>query len=119
MGIEKFFHLLITQKLFFTRLSRMSDKYEGAVPEQLIIKRIEEIVKEKGGDPAALIHKERKNIEKFRDYTFLNCWTINRNESYALWKIYLKGSNGGLAIKSTVSKLKKSIENKTPEQEFF
>jgi hypothetical protein len=111
MGIEKFFHLLMAKQLFFSRLSRMTDKYEGALPEELVIERIKQIKSEEIGDPFDIIHKERKEIEKFRHFTFLNCWTINRTESYALWKIYLKGSTGGIAIKSTVSKLRRSIEN--------
>lgn len=48
-----------------------------------------------------------------RGLTLVNCWSINRTESYALWKIYLEGSKTGVAVKSTVSKLKKAIENET------
>jgi len=59
--------------------------------------------------------RERKEIEKFRDFTFINCWTINRNESFALWKIYLGGARSGVAIKSTVGKLKKSLKEDSPD----
>ena len=45
-----------------------------------------------------------------RALTLLNCWTINKHESYALWKIYLGGSKSGVAIKTTVSRLERAIK---------
>ncbi len=50
-------------------------------------------------------------INSLRELTLLNCWTINQNESYALWKIYLSGAKSGVAIRTTVGKLSRAIEN--------
>ncbi|MBA7585008.1 hypothetical protein ES708_26977 [subsurface metagenome] len=118
MGIDKFLHLITQNQLFFTRLSKMTDKYEGTLPERNFIKRMNELI-QKGIDPFPKALKEKKNLESFRNFTFLNCWTIGREESYALWKIYLGGASCGVAIKSTVSKLRKSIERETSEQDFY
>jgi len=41
----------------------------------------------------------------------VNCWTISQHESYALWKIYLGGSKAGVAIRTTISKLRNSINS--------
>jgi hypothetical protein len=119
MGIEKFLYLITSRKLFFTRLSKMTDKYEGSVPEEIFHKRLKEIAKEIEVDPFDRILNEGREIEKFRDYTFINCWTINRHESYALWKIYLKGSTCGIAIKSTVGKLKKALKSFSDKHDFY
>ncbi len=97
----------------------MTDKYEGSLPEEYFRKRLEEISKEQEGDPFDIIQKERREIEKFRNYTFINCWTVNRHESYALWKIYLKGSTSGIAIKSTVGKLKKSLNSFSDNSDYY
>ena len=56
-----------------------------------------------------------------KELVLTNCWSINQYESYALWKIYLGGEKNGVALKSTVSSLKKSIllgDDSYPE-EFF
>ena len=110
MGLEKFYHLITTKKLFFSRLSEMTDRYEGSIPEELMKSRYQELNQAGINDPYTNMLKERKQIEEFNKYTFVNCWTINTSESYALWKIYLQGSNSGVAIKSTIGKLRKSIE---------
>lgn len=37
---------------------------------------------------------------------FINCWCINKDESYLMWRAY---ANEGFAIKTTIGKLKKSL----------
>lgn len=44
-----------------------------------------------------------------RTLTLLNCWTISKHVSYALWKIYLGDPKSGVAIKTTVSRLENAI----------
>ncbi len=39
----------------------------------------------------------------------VNCWHRNKLESIAMWKLYTHG-NDGVAIQSTVRRLKDSIE---------
>lgn len=119
MGIDKFLHLITSKQLFFTRLSKMTDKYEGSLPDEILHKIIQQIHKETNGDPFDRIIKKRREFEKFKDFTFINCWAKNRNESYALWKIYLRGSSSGVAIKSTVGKLRKSLESQPDNFDFY
>ncbi len=119
MELEKFLHLILNKQLFFSRLSKMTDKYEGTLPGELVKRRIIQIAQKNKADPFEAVAKEQREIEEFRNFTFINCWSINRNESYALWKIYLRGSNSGIAIKSTISKLRKSIESIKDNPDFF
>ena len=46
-----------------------------------------------------------------KDLVLANCWSLSPHESYALWKIYLGGEKNGVAIRTTVSSLRKSIQN--------
>ncbi len=119
MSIDKFLHLIVQGKLYFSRLSKMTDKYEGTVPELMFRKKIIEILQSESDKAWENIHKEKKYLEEFRDKTFINCWSIDRDESYALWKIYLSGSSCGVAIKTTVSKLRKSLEKVKGNPDFF
>ena len=42
--------------------------------------------------------------------TLVSNWALGRDESYALWKIYLYGKKRGIAIRTTVSRLRHSLE---------
>jgi hypothetical protein len=52
----------------------------------------------------------REFTKKMRAITFVNCWHISKYEPAAMWKAYLK-SDEGVAIRSTVQRLKDSIAN--------
>ncbi|MEO0405557.1 MAG: hypothetical protein AAF193_11860 [Bacteroidota bacterium] len=113
MGLDKFLDLLASNELFFSNASQMSDQYEGVIPrrnEKYILKELKNEGLEK--DEAQFESQTRLNqANSLRASTLLNCWTINQHESYALWKIYLSGSKSGVAIKTTVSKLERAINN--------
>lgn len=47
-------------------------------------------------------------IECLKSRTLVSCWFINEKEDYAMWKIY---GNKGIAIKTTVGKLKKTLSS--------
>lgn len=53
-------------------------------------------------------------VMKLKKSTYVNCWSMGRHESYALWKIFMSGSSTGVAIRTTVSNLEKSLR---PEEQ--
>ena len=114
MSFEKFLDVILEDHLFFTKVSNMTDKNECELPK-------------KNGDILWAQSHELFNKKWFEFYalkrsTFINCWIINRFESYALWKIYLGGSKTGIAIKTNVKKLMSSINmcsNRTVEGIFL
>jgi len=116
MSLEKFLDLLINSQLFFSNLNRLTDKYEGTVYDKNFKSEVKAIMESEfnGFDEIDLNH-ERARVEILKNFTLVNCWTMRRHESYALWKIY-GGNNSSIAIKSTVSSLKDSINS--TEQEF-
>lgn len=116
LGLDKFLDLITTQELHFTQVSQFTDKFEAKVPKQTIEKQRRHLRKSSPTDRDA----EEELASKFGEYellrglSFVNCWSIDSNESYALWKIYLEGAKSGVAIQTTVGHLKKAISKSNP-----
>lgn len=101
MDFVKYMELLENEQLFFCNTKRYEDKFEGEMPESFY-KNWDENMKEG--------HKYLNEILDKKHSCYTNCWNNDEEESYALWKIYTK-SETGIAIKSTVGDLKKSLNN--------
>jgi hypothetical protein len=86
MNFTSFYRMLFTNALFFRRLDSFTDDLEGKLPE------VED--------------KHIEGLEEYKAFTLANAWSLNEEESYAMWKIYQRGDNDGIAIKSTVGILK-------------
>lgn len=123
LDISKFISILQKESLFFCRLDKLEDKFEGTSPKENVkyqenwYRQLYESGQLKTDDIEASIAKsvlERKEMEvKFKKLACVCCWNKFDIESYALWKIY-SDMNKGLMITSTIDKLKESFE-KTPE----
>lgn len=112
MTLEKFLDLLTHKRLFFTNAQNLTDGYEVSLPLNLVKAKRKELIESglSGRDlEEELAAFEFKN-HPMRDLTMVNCWSLGRHESYALWKIYLAGSHGGVAIRTKFSKVRRSIE---------
>ena len=109
MSLEKFVSILATGSLFFTRVDKFDDPFEGFTPPlltymyELIINRAEDT--EKAGLESAV-----KAMENWRKYVMCNCWHQNQEESMAMWEKY-QMRNSGIAIKTTMQNLKKSLSD--------
>ena len=109
MSLEKFVSILATGSLFFTRVDKFDDPFEGFTPPlltymyELIINRAEDT--EKAGLESAV-----KAMENWRKYVMCNCWHQNQEESMAMWEKY-QIRNSGIAIKTTMQNLKKSLSD--------
>ena len=123
MDWDKFKQVLENSSLFFANAQQLSDQYEVTFPESSIVKKQKKF-KSKG-----LRHRCSKEemdsryrgIGLKKEQVLINCWSVNRYESYALWKIYLGGNKNGVAIQSTVSSLREAvvIGNDDYPEEFF
>jgi hypothetical protein len=92
LDLARFLDLLTSSQIYFSRLDKFEDPYEGYVPaNDDYLKRIAPVF---------------NYMNKFQ---YANCWHINENESAAMWKLYLDSKNG-IAIQSTVNRLKKSLQ---------
>lgn len=116
MGLEKFLDLISSNRIRLTRASHLTDNRELRLPlDKLESDYYRSLRKDESGEAKAALSyrsvnnmKERVNLLK--EKTYVSCWSISRHDSYALWKIYLSGGKAGVAIKSTVSSLEKSID---------
>lgn len=111
MGLEKFLDLLTNQRLFFTNANNFTDGYEVSLPKNIVRARRKRL--KEGGLTGRELDEEVARFEylnqPMRDLTLVNCWSLGRHESYALWKIYLGGSKAGVAIRTNFTRLKKAI----------
>ncbi len=98
MDFTKFVEVLNSGCLHFTRIDKLGDACEGSFV-LFNPPRVNEIHERNKGivEPFSSLREE---VKKY----YANCWHINKGESAALWKLYLK-SNEGVAIKSTIRTL--------------
>lgn len=123
MNTWKFSQLLETSSLFFPNANKLTDQYEVAIPDSVEKQKREELKKKglNGRDLEEEMASFYWSTNPMKDLVLINCWSINPHESYALWKIYLGGEKNGVAVRSTISKLRRSVEkgkDSYPE-EFF
>ena len=116
MNLEKFFDLITSSELYFTNVSQLTDKYEGTIPKKnyYALQKIMESKDKSKEDVIFELELLKQRVDRFRELTLVNCWTLAKHESYALWKIYLGGAKGGIAIRTTASRIVDSI-NKSSE----
>lgn len=124
LDLIKFISILQNEALFFCRIDKLEDKFEGTSPK-LNIRHQESFYRSIYNDPQGIktfnidesVKKsmtERKELEeKFKKINCVCCWNKFTIESYAMWKIY-SDMDKGLMITSSIEKLKESFE-KTPE----
>lgn len=104
MSIYKLFDLLNNKRVFFTRSDKFEDKLEGSFPFNYE-DNLKRIYPEMNDEQIA---RFRYLSKKEREYYYINCWTAQRSESVALWKLY---ANKDLVIKSSIGSLKSSLLN--------
>lgn len=109
LDLSKFLDLLLSRKLFMSRSDKFEDQYEGTFSEPTY----EEI------------KKIAENNSRFLDYykshrekIVISSWHINEYESFAMWQIFTK-NNEGLAIQSTLGKLKKALESEKKIEQYI
>ncbi|HWR83245.1 MAG TPA: hypothetical protein VN285_08080 [Candidatus Deferrimicrobium sp.] len=113
MSLAKFLDMIVHNRLFFVNAIKLTDAREMSIPlSTLTEKRVElELTGLKGRDLEEEIAVFEWQHNAMRDLTLVNCWSIGRYESYALWKIYVGGAQVGVAVRSSISRLKKAIIN--------
>lgn len=100
LDLSKFLDMLLSQKLFMSRSDKFEDQYEGTFSEPTF----EEIKKIAANNPKFLDY-----YKSHREKVMISSWHANEYESFAMWQIFTK-NNEGLAIQSTIGRLKKALE---------
>ena len=123
LDIVKFLSILQSESIFFCRIDKLEDKFEGKSPkpnikrQEAFYRELYELGELKSENIEESIKKEvfeRKEMEeRFKKLCCVSCWNKFSVESYAMWKIY-SDMNKGVIITSSIENLHKAFEN-TPE----
>lgn len=116
--LTRFISLLHKQSLFFCRLDKLEDQFEGTTSRTNFQYRVkfQQSLRDNGFfevpvPDEIIIQNVLDNYEfekKRKHLTCVNCWNSKSGESAALWKIYADFSKG-IMIRSSVDQLKKSL----------
>lgn len=106
MDFTKFVSLLDKEALFFARADKIGDPFEGSHSRANLSLRAQ-VYKD---DDDLTLEDVSRIYKLIREFTAVNCWHLNRFESTAMWKLYLK-SNEGIAIRSTFERLRDSLKD--------
>ena len=116
IDFTKFVDLISTSELYFTRIDKLDDQFEGShtIPTVKERKAIFKNMVESGkmdSEKADIIEKTLTNFYKDgRKNIAVNCWHMNNIESAAMWSLY-SNIGAGIAIRSTYNRLKESLDH--------
>jgi hypothetical protein len=127
MDLSKFIGLLRDQSLYFARLDRLGDPWEGAKgdrsnkplwddhylkffqdairnpPEGYTCDKTDEEIR---AEAKRLLRELEAGSNHEQRTTYVSCWHENEAESEALWRLYCPPTTTGVAMKITVGGLK-------------
>ena len=109
MDFTKFVSMLDTKTLFFSRLDKLEDKYEGTLSKPTLA-WVERSLESQPAERKANWSKMLEVYKSFKAHMFVNCWHINEHESAAMWDLYLK-SDEGVAVRTTFKRIKESLSS--------
>jgi hypothetical protein len=104
MDFTKYVSLLDTSSLYFARSDKLGDPFEGSTSRANLQLRPQVY---EGLTPEELENMSRTGAEFaewLRQWTFINSWHMNEQESAAMWRLYAQ-TNEAIAIQSTYRQL--------------
>jgi hypothetical protein len=123
IDLAKFASMLHKQKLFFSRVDKLSDKFEGRYAENqdFILRSYFNYFKQQVGyadlDVEEKVREKKEFANTLRSIICINCWHKSDQENGLMWIAY-GGYDKGIMIKSTYEKLHLSLNdnNLTPHR---
>ena len=125
MDLAKFLSLLDESSLYFTRIDHFNDPYEGALGVstnedawiKMEMQRRAPFVNLKefkdGENDSEREKKEfdeyRRKIRKWCLNNYISCWHLSENESEAMWQLYSRDTQQGIAIQTTFERLYQAL----------
>jgi hypothetical protein len=106
MSFAKFVWMLQRKRLWFSSANTLEDRWEIMPLGQQLNSFIFNRPPTQSAEDAIATMAEK--VKYLRKNTYINCWTASEHESHALWRIFCP-SPEGVAIQTTLGKLKKSI----------
>jgi hypothetical protein len=116
MDFTKLVFSLEESGLFFPRLDRLGDPFEGSVPRKNLDTRVE--IFKKLFDEKSVNHYQAtfgQFLQWQRQWTYVNCWHMNESESAAMWRLYAR-TEEAICIQSTYKRLRESLDEAPCEE---
>ena len=107
MDFTKFVSLLEKRELWFTRIDKLNDPFEGTLSRMSLY--LEGVVPGQSAEYDSFVKIVRDSQLEWRKWVVVNCWHLNEYESAAMWRLYIK-SDCGIAIQSTFDKFTRSFD---------
>jgi hypothetical protein len=106
MSFAQFVAMLQQDALFFSRLSKCRDHFEGSLPVANWSKR--QVLEQEGGNAKWISEPFQEEVKQLREYLCVSCWHESPHESAAMWELYGSGKEI-VCVKTTFSKLKRLL----------
>ena len=116
MDFTKFISLLDKRELWFSRVSELDDPFEGTLSKMSLY--LDPVVPGQSEEYDRAVDIFRETKKQWRKWIVVNCWHLNKDESAAMWKLYIKG-DCGIAIQSTFDRLSRSFEGYSDESVYL
>jgi hypothetical protein len=120
ISFEKFVSLISRQTLFFTRVDKLEDPFEGTSPKivRLGLRHFYEQRNREGFFTVPMtdevieknIKQHEEHTEKMRALYVINCWHKRESENALMWKAY-STTNSGIMIKSCYERVVNSLKD--------
>jgi hypothetical protein len=112
MTVAELVSLVSERALFFTRVDKLDDPFEGSLPKS-VLEQAENGFEKLTSHGQDMIRTTRQQVGYVQSklWTMVNCWYINEHESAAMWKLH---APEGVAVQSTVEHL---VEVMQPDSE--
>ncbi|EPE0814646.1 hypothetical protein ACR9PC_004255, partial [Vibrio vulnificus] len=107
MDFSKFVDLLLFKKMFFPRLDRFQDEFEGSLPKvysDFINAGTVETLKIVAAATGSTIEEIIDAQPDPRELVYVSCWFMSNHESRGMWDLYTTSADS-VAIKSSIPEL--------------
>ena len=125
MDFTKFVSLLETNSLFFCRLDKLGDPFEGSIPTKTLQDFEKEYYRDKILQGKMGYEKMKEQLqfsstfrEVSRKWFYVNCWHMNNYESAAMWGLYTR-LDQAVAIRSTAKRFHDSLPHEFRGNKIF
>lgn len=121
VDLPKLVSMLASRALFFARLDKQPDRFEGSLPQHDGSElNLDELTS--GGLTTDQLREfmkmQRQSVGIFRPRALVSCWHMNDHESMAMWDLYAQAGSG-IAIRSTSRRLVESLHNENTSERFL
>ena len=114
MDFTKFVSMLVRKGIFFSRLDRLGDPFEGSLPKLNTRDDTFALPKEIAENPKlkesylGSFKRMREIVRDLRAWIFASTWHMSEYESAAMWKLYAR-TEEAICVRSTYAKLSAAL----------